>query len=135
MAKQAVVREVKSMTLSCDPVGNLLLVTFSFEGGKDTCFFLPAHIVFWLLKHLPVNQDPNLPPPPAPPTVFQQDWDDNNTPRVHTLQCKEFRQALRMAFEMETGPGLVVLLDRSNVELMRQFMENYRADLMDLGIF
>lgn len=67
--------------------------------------------------------------------MFQQDWDDNNTPRVHTLQCKEFRQALRMAFEMETGPGLVVLLDRSNVELMRQFMENYRADLMDLGIF
>ncbi len=135
MAKQAVVREVKSMILSCDPVGNLLLVKLSFNSGKDTCFFLPAHIVFWLLKHLPVNKDPNLPPPPAPPVVEQQDWDDTRWPRVHTLQCKEFPQAIRMAFEMEMGPGLVVLLNRSNVELLRQFLENYRGDLMDLGIF
>jgi len=123
------------MTLSCDPVGNLLLVKFSFKAGADSCLFLPAHIVFWLLKHLPVNQDPNLPPPPAPPVVTQQDWDDNRTPRVDTLQCKELPGKLRMAFEMETGPGQVVLLDRSNVELLRQFMEHYRSDLMDLGVF
>ncbi|SHG52271.1 hypothetical protein [Massilia sp. CF038] len=135
MAKQAVVREVKSMTLSCDPVGNLLLVKMSFAAGKDACFFLPAHIVFWLLNHLPVNQDPNLTPPPPPPVVEPQDWDDVATPRVDTLQCKEFPNALRMHFEMFSREELVVLLNRNNIELLRQFLENYRGDLMDLGIF
>lgn len=123
------------MIMSCDPVGNLLLVKFAFNGGKDTCFFLPAHVVFWLLKHLPVNQDPNLAPPPAPPAIAQHDWDDQVTPRVDTLQCKELPQALRMEYQMESGVALVVLLNRSNVELMRQFMEHYRGDLMDLGVF
>lgn len=135
MAKQAVVREVKSMVMSCDPVGNLLLVKFSFNGGKDATIFLPAHVVLWLLQHLPVNQDPDLQPPPAPPQIYAEDWDDRVTPRVITMQCKQFPQSIRMHFELDPRPDMLVLLNRSNVELMRQFMENYRGDLMDLGVF
>jgi hypothetical protein len=123
------------MTMSCDPVGNLLLVKFAFTGGKEACVFLPAHIVFWLLEHIPVNQDPQLQPPSFYPTVYDQDWDDQLTPRVDTMQCKQFRDAIRMTFQLDRGPELLVLLDRSNVELMRQFMQNYRGNLMDLGVF
>ena len=121
--------------MSCDPVGNLLLLKLSFTGGKETCMFLPAHIVFWLLAHLPVNQDPNLGPPASYPTVYDQDWDDMRTPRVHSMQCKQFNDAIRMSFQLERGADEVALLNRSNVELMRQFMENYRGSLMDLGVF
>ncbi len=135
MAKQAIVREVKSMSISCDPVGNLLLIKFSFAGGKEGSLFLPAHIVFWLLKHIPVNQDPQLMPPTTYPTIYDQDWDDRTTPRVDTMQCKQFRDAIRMTFQLDRGPEVLVLLDRSNVELMRQFMEHYRGSLMDLGVF
>jgi len=135
VAKQAVVREVKSMTMSCDPVGNILLVKFAFTGGKEACIYLPAHIVFWLLQHIPVNQDPNLQAPTSFPVVEAQDWDDERTPRVDTMQCKQFRDAIRMTFQLDRGPEMLALLDRSNVELMRQFMENYRGSLMDLGVF
>lgn len=135
MAKQAVIREVKSMTMSCDPVGNILLVKFGFTSGKEACLYLPAHIVFWLLAHLPVNQDPGLKAPATFPVVVDQDWDDQRTPRVDTMQCKQFRDAIRMTFQLDRGTEMVVLLDRSNVELMRQFMENYRGSLMDLGVF
>lgn len=135
MAKQAVIREVKSLAMSCDKVGNVLLVKFALHGGKEATFFMPAHIVFWLLQHLPVNQDPDLQPPPAPPQIFSEEWDDRVSPRVETLQCKQFAASIRMQFAFDSGLELTVLLDRSNVELMRQFMENYRGDLMDLGIY
>lgn len=135
MAKQAAIREVKSMTMSCDPVGNLLLVKFSFGAGSESCVFLPAHIVFWLLDHFPVNQDPNLAPPPAFPQVYAEDWDDQLTPRVFTVQCKQFKDAIRMSMELDRKPDLVVLLNRTNVELMRQFMLTYKPSLMDLGVF
>jgi hypothetical protein len=123
------------MTVSCDPVGNLLLFKFAFTGGREAAVFMPAHIIFWLLKHIPVNQDPELKPPGFFPTIYDQDWDDQLTPRVDTMQCKQFRDAIRMTFQLERGPEMLVLLDRSNVELMRQFMENYRGSLMDLGVF
>jgi hypothetical protein len=132
VVKQAVIRQVKSMSMSCDPVGNLLLAKFSCEGGKDACVFIPASIVFWLLAHIPVNQDPMLQPPPNMPQIFQQDWDNPDTQRAVSVQCKQFSDAIRMAFELERKPGLTVLLNRSNVELMRQMMENYRKDLIDL---
>ena len=136
MAKQAAIREVKSMAMSCDPVGNLLLAKFSFGGGKEGAVFLPAHIVFWMLKNFPVNQDPSLQPPSAPlPIISERDWDENSTPRVDTIQCKQFQDAIRMTLQFERGPDALLLLDRSNVELMRQFMENYRPSLMDLGVF
>jgi hypothetical protein len=135
VAKQSAVREVKSMTMSCDSVGNILLVKFAFTGGKDATVYVPAHIVFWLLNHLPVNQDPNLQPPSSLPAIYDQDWSDEITPRVNTMQCKQFKDALRMSLQLDRGPDLVILLNRSNVELMRQFMETYRGSLMDLGVF
>lgn len=118
--------------MSCDPVGNLLLAKFSCQAGKDTALFLPAGIVLWLLDHIPVNQDPTLKAPPAPPAITQADWDDRGTPRALAVQCKEFPEAIRMSFELDRKPGLVVLLNPSNVELMRQIMEHYRSDLMNL---
>ncbi|MFL6657600.1 MAG: hypothetical protein ACJ8GW_05980 [Massilia sp.] len=121
--------------MSCDSVGNILLVKFAFTNGKEGCVYLPAHIVFWLLEHIPVNQDPDLEPPKSLPTVYDQDWDDNYTPRVATMQCKQFPDALRMTMQLENAPEVAVLLNRSNVELMRQFLVTYRPSLMDLGVF
>ena len=135
MAKQAVIREVKSMVVSCDKVGNVLLIKFSMLSGDDACVIIPAHIVFWLLEHIPVNQDPNLPHPAAYPVIYAEDWDDMRTPRILTVQCKQFADAIRMDLELDQKPDLSVLLNRTNVELMRQFLENYRGSLMDLGIF
>lgn len=136
MPKQLVIREVRSMVMSCDPVGNLLLLKMGFDSGKTASMFLPAHIVFWLLKHLPMNQDPNLPPPPALPQIFAEDWDENYTARVFTIQCKQFADAIRMTFEFDDrNPDFPVLLNRTNVELMRQFMMQYKDSLMDLDLF
>ena len=120
------------MAMSCDTVGNLLLAKFSYEGGKDSCLILPATMVFWLLDHMPVNQDPSLKQPPPPPVITQEDWDLQNTPRAFTVQCKEFPQAIRMTFELDRKPGLVLLLNASNVELMRQIMVHYYKDLINL---
>ena len=120
------------MAMSCDTVGNLLLAKFSYEGGKDSCLILPATMVFWLLEHMPVNQDPSLKQPPPPPAITQEDWDLQNTPRAFTVQCKEFPQAIRMTFELDRKPGLVLLLNASNVELMRQIMVHYYKDLINL---
>jgi hypothetical protein len=132
VVKQAVIRQVKSMSLSCDQVGNLLLAKFSFEGGKGARIVIPASIVFWLLNHLPVNQDPSLQPPRDIPQILQEDWDAPSTPRALSVQCKQFLDAIRMSFEFDQKSGLTVLMDRANVELMRQMMENYRKDLIDL---
>ncbi len=118
--------------MSCDPVGNLLLVKFSCHGAKDTCVFIPASIVFWLLEHIPVNQDPSLQPPPGMPQITQADWDSSATGRALSVQCKQFSEAIRMTLELERPPALTVLLDRSNVELMRQIMQNYAPDLINL---
>jgi hypothetical protein len=120
--------------MSCDPVGNLLLVKFAYQGGKDSGVFMPASIVFWLLHHLPVNQDPNLQQPPAPPMVYQQDWDEAVTPRAFSVQCKQFKDAIRMTFELDRKQNLVLLLNRSNVELLRQMMVAYKGDLINLGV-
>ncbi len=135
MAKQAVIRVVKGLSVGCDAVGNMLLVKFTFGSGPDASVLVPAHIVFWLLQHLPANQDPDLPAPLAYPQIEQSDWDDYVTPRVMTINCKEFADALRMEFELDRKPDMRVLLDRTSVEVLRQFMENYRGSLMDLGLF
>jgi hypothetical protein len=120
------------MSMSCDRVGNLLLVKFSNQGARDVCIHVPASIVFWLLKHLPVNRDPQLAPPPAPPVISQEDWDNPYNPRAEYVQCKELRGALRMTFVLNSKEDLTVVLDRSNVELMRQIMTMYTKDLIDL---
>ena len=130
--KEAVIREVKSMSMSCDRVGNSLLAKFSTQGASDICLHIPASIVFWLLKHMPVNQDPRLQPPPAGPRITQQDWQNPNNPRALSLSCRELPGKLRMAFNLDREPNLVLVLDRSNVELLRQIMANYSRDLIDL---
>ncbi|CAN7280107.1 hypothetical protein [Massilia sp. LjRoot122] len=130
--KPAVIREVKSMAMSCDRVGNLLLVKFACKGASDVGIYVPASIVFWLLKHLPVNRDPNLMAPPPGSPVTQQDWDNPYTPRAEYVQCKELRGQLRMNFVSNAKEDLTVVLDRSNVELMRQIMMMYTKDLIDL---
>ncbi|MDB5918247.1 MAG: hypothetical protein JWR40_2481 [Massilia sp.] len=118
--------------MSCDSVGNLLLAKFSYQGGKDSSIFIPASIVFWLLRHMPVNQDPTLKQPPNMPKIYQEDWDYEHSPRALTVNCKQLPDSLRMAFELDIKPDLTVVLDRANVELMRQIMVHYTTDLIDL---
>ena len=130
--KSAVIRQVKSMSMSCDRVGNLLLVKFASEGASDVCMVMPASIVFFLIKNLPVNQDPELQPPPHGPQISQWDWDNPNNPRAFTVQCKVLPGKISMTFNLDRKPDLTVILDRSNVELMRQILLAYADELMDL---
>lgn len=133
MVKEAVIRQVKTMSMSCDRVGNSLFAKFSTEGASDVCLHIPASIVFWLLKHMPVNQDPALQPPAAPaPHITPQDWQNPANPRALTLSCRELPGKLRMAFNLDRTPNLVLVLDRGNVELMRQIMAIYSKELIDL---
>ncbi|MGZ8290212.1 MAG: hypothetical protein ACXW2U_09995 [Telluria sp.] len=132
--KSPVIREVKSLNMACDRIGNLLLAKFSCNGAKDTSIHIPAMIVFWLLKHLPVNQDPNLQPPPVLPRITQFDWEDQTIALAFTVNCKQFHDAIRMTFAMDRGPDVMMLLNRSNVELMRQMMIAYSKDLIDLDV-
>jgi len=118
--------------MSCDRVGNLLLAKFSAQGATDVCLHIPANIVFWLLKHLPANRDPNLLAPPAPPLIDQRDWENPHNPRALYVNCKELPGMLRMDFGLDRKPDLTLVLDRSNVELMRQVMVLYAKDLIDL---
>ena len=130
--KEAVIRQVKSMSMSCDRVGNTLLAKFSTQGASDVCLHIPANIVFWLIKHLPVNQDPTLQAPPAPPQITQFDWQIPNNPRAISLNCRELPGTLRMAFNLDRKPDLVLVLDRSNVELLRQILVMYSRELINL---
>jgi hypothetical protein len=120
------------MAMSCDRVGNLLLGKFSAQGANDVCMVIPASIVFFLIKHLPVNQDPTLQPPPAPPQITQWDWDNPNNPRALTVNCKVLPGKISMNFSLDRKPDLILVLDRSNVELMRQILVAYSNDLIDL---
>jgi hypothetical protein len=130
--KSAVIRQVKSMAMSCDRVGNLLLAKFSAQGANDTLLIIPASIVFFLIKHLPVNQDPALQPPAAGPQITQWDWDTPNVPRAFTVSCKVLPGKISMSFNVDHKPDLTLVLDRSNVELMRQILLAYSRDLIDL---
>ena len=118
--------------MSCDSVGNLLLAKFSCEGGKNVCVFIPASIVFWLLRHLPVNQDPGLKQPANMPQIDELDWDCQHSPRALTVNCTQLSSILRMSFELDVKPDLTLVLDRANVELMRQIMLHYSTHLIDL---
>lgn len=129
--KSAVIRQVKSMTMSCDRVGNLLLAKFSAVGANDASVVIPASIVFWLLKHMPVNQDPNLAPPATSPQITQADW-DSPAPRVLTVNAKMLPGKISMTFNLDHKPDLTVILDRSNVELMRQIFLAYADSLIDI---
>jgi hypothetical protein len=118
--------------MSCDRVGNLLLAKFTAQGANDVAIFIPASIVFWLLRHLPENQDPSLQPPPPPSPITQADWDSRFVPRAITVNAKVLPGRISMTFNLDRKPDLTVVLDRSNVELMRQIMLAYAKDLIDL---
>jgi hypothetical protein len=120
------------MSMSCDRVGNLLLTKFSTVGAPDVAVFVPASIVFWLIKHLPVNQDPELQPPPPGPQISQWDWEHPHIPRAFTVQCKVLPGKISMTYNLDRKPDLTVVLDRGNVELMRQILIHYSRDLIDL---
>ncbi|MEO7494452.1 MAG: hypothetical protein ABIT83_20750 [Massilia sp.] len=130
--KQVVIRQVKSMSMSCDPVGNVLLAKFSAVDAKDICVIIPASIVFWLLQHIPVNQNPRLPMPPQGPGIHPDEWHDPELARAMSVNCQTFPDALRMTFETEMRPFITVLLNLSNVELLRQYLAAYSKDLMNL---
>lgn len=130
--KQALIRQVKSLHIACDQVGNAVLAKFACNDARDVSVLMPATVVFWLLKHIPVNQDPQLQRPPAPPAIEHREWDDAITPRVQSVQCKQFADGVRMTLELNLGPDLGLLLDASNLELMRRMLEAYRENLMDL---
>jgi len=118
--------------MSCDRVGNLLLAKFSNRDASDVCVFVPASIVFWLLKHLPINQDPSLEAPQAGPQITQADWSNPYVPHAITVNCKVLPGKISMTFNLDRKPDLTVILDRGNVELMRQIMLLYTKDLIDL---
>jgi hypothetical protein len=120
------------MAMSCDRVGNLLLAKFSAHGANDICFVIPASIVFFLLKNLPANQDPTLQPPPPGPQITQWDWDNPNVPRAFTVNCKVMPGKISMTFDLDVKPDATLVLDRSNVELLRQILIAYSKDLIDL---
>ncbi|MDQ2820690.1 MAG: hypothetical protein M3Y65_09885 [Pseudomonadota bacterium] len=130
--KQVVIRQVKSLSMSCDKIGNLLLAKFSSQGASDTMIHIPASIVFWLLNHLPINQDPALAAPSPGPQITPADWESRTTPIANRVDAKEFREAIRLTFILNAKQDLTVVLNRSNVELMRQIMMHYRNDLIDL---
>jgi hypothetical protein len=133
VAKQALIRQVKSMSMSCDRVGNLLLTKFSCHGASDVAVLVPSSIVFWLLRHLPVNQDPNLQPPPGAPRITQDDWGSRDLPRAQTMHARQLPDGgLRMTYVLDRELNLTVVLDRANIELMRQILQSYAKDLIDL---
>ena len=68
----------------------------------------------------------------AGPTITQWDWDSPNIPRAFTVQCKVLPGKISMTYNLDRKPDLTVVLDRSNVELMRQIMLAYSKDLIDL---
>ena len=118
--------------MSCDKVGNLLLAKFSAQGASDVCIHIPASIVFFLIQNMPVNQDPTLQPPPAAPQIWPEDWHNPNVPRASTVRVNVLPGKLSMTFNLDRKPDLTVILDRSNVELMRQILVHYSTDLIDL---
>ena len=117
--------------MSCDRVGNLLLAKFSAHGASDVAVHIPASIVFFLIKNMPVNQDPSLQPPP-PPQIGPEDWHNPNVPNASTVRVNVLPGKLSMTFNLDRKPDLTVILDRSNVELMRQILVHYANDLIDL---
>ena len=131
--KQALIRQVTSLHIGCDAMGNHLLAKFSCHSAKDSALLIPASVAFWLADNIPANEDPALLRPPEGPAFEQQDWDDAVTPRALSVRCKQFPDAVRMSFELNRKPDLVLLLGPENLELMRRLLMVYRTDLTDLG--
>ena len=131
---KVVFREVKALHLGCDPVANTLLAKFSCHGAAPLSVLMPAPIVFWLLRHIPVNQDPTLAPPPDGPPITQQDWKNLATPRALSVSCKQFQDAVRMTLELDRKPDVTLLFNRATLEMLRSYFETYAGKLMDIEI-
>ena len=85
-----------------------------------------------MARHQPFPGDLLGLAPPAGPGITQADWDNPHVPRAQYVNCKELPGAIRMTFVLDRKPDLTVVLDRGNVELMRQIMTMYTKDLIDL---
>lgn len=131
--KPAVVREVRSMHMHCDRVGNLLLAKFACKSARDCLVMFPAGIVFWLLKHVPPTQQPLSAPPSGMPAITQEDWSPA-VPRVLSVNCMLSKEGLRVTMRLDTTPDMTLILSPQNIELMRQLMLAYRSDLIDVGV-
>ncbi len=132
--KQAVVRQANGITASCDPGGNIALIKFSTVGAPDTCLILPSTVVYWLIENLPVNQIPDLQPPPMGPRIVREDWDLEMTPHVLAVQASLADPLSRFKFEVNRRPHVTMMLDRSHIEMLRQLMELSGKDLVKLDL-
>ncbi|UGQ44991.1 hypothetical protein [Massilia endophytica] len=130
--KQTAVRQVKSSFTMADLVGNALVVKFTYTDNKASSVIFPGSIVLWLLRHIPVNQNPDLKQPPEPQPLFREEWDDAVTPRVLSVQCKQFEDGVRMNLELNRKPDLSLLLDAGNLELIRQVFGMYANELVNI---
>lgn len=129
---KAVFREVKALHVGCDPVANSVLAKLTCHGAPSFNVMIPAQIVFWLLRHMPVNQDPALMPPPDGERITQQDWANLATPRALSVNCRQFQDAVRMTFELDRKPDVTLLFNRATLEMLRRFFVHYAGQLMDI---
>lgn len=129
---KAVFREVKALHVGCDAVANTVLAKFTCHAAGEARVLIPASVVFWLLRHMPVNQDPSLAPPPPGIKITQQDWADLSTPRVLSVSCQQFADAVRMTMELDRKPDLTLLFNRSTLEMLRRYFITYADQLMDI---
>ena len=129
--KHTLVRQVKSLHIHCDKVGNVLLAKFACKDAHDCLVFLPASVVFWLVENLPST--PGLAQPANMPVIAQDDW-QLSVPRVLSVNCLLSNEGMRMAMKLEGKTDLTVLLDPPCIELLRQLLLAYRGDLLDVGV-
>ena len=121
------------MHMHCDRVGNILLAKFACKAARDCLVIFPASVVFWLLEHVPPTAQPLSAPPSGMPAISQDDW-QRDIPRVLSVNCLLSKEGLRMTMKLDAHADITLLLSQQNVELMRQLMLVYRADLMDVGV-
>jgi hypothetical protein len=67
-------------------VTRLAILYYRVTGRQGSCIHPSAFTSFWLLQHIPAG---TRIPTCAPPVfrVEAQDWDDERTPRVDTMQA------------------------------------------------
>ena len=130
--KPAVVREVRSLHMQCDRVGNLLLAKFACKAARDCVVLFPGAVVFRLLELVPPTTHTLTAPPSGMPAITRNDWRPD-TPRVLGVRLKLSNEGMRMIMKLDARTDLTLLLSPHNIELMRQMMLAYRTDLLDVG--
>jgi hypothetical protein len=130
--KQTVVRQVKSSFTAADVVGNALHVKFTYMDNKTSIVVFPGSIVLWLLRHIPAANLDAVAQPPEPVPMFREEWYLPGTPRVLSVQCKQFADGVRMTLETDVKPNLNLLLNAGNLELLRQVFGGYAPQLVNI---